>query len=323
MTTSGSTNFTQTKNQLILDAYQILGIYGVGRTISSEDMTFASSMLNKMVKSWGTKGLHLWCKEEGVLYLDQYASEYSLGSASTDAYCTTASDEIITQTSGVQAAAATSIVVDSTSGMAANDYIGIVLDSNDIHWSTISSVTDSTTLVIANALPSASSGDNNVYTFTNRITKPLRIISARLTRGYDAGSTSTRYDTILGECSYQDYFNLPSKDSNGIPVQYHYNPKLDSGKMYLFPRPNDCEYRVRFTFERIIEDLDNTSDNFDFPGEWLEPLTYQLALRLGPAFGKDQRTMSVIGPMATALLENLMAWDTEITGFSMMPDDEV
>ena len=97
MATSGSQNFSQTKADIISDAFQLLGVYGIGRTVSAEDTTLASNFLNKMIKAWAVKDLHLWEKTEGVLYITPYEEQYSLGSASTDAYVTNKSDEVITQ----------------------------------------------------------------------------------------------------------------------------------------------------------------------------------------------------------------------------------
>ncbi len=49
MATSGSKNFSQTRAELIQDAFQILGVYGIGRTVSAEYNALASNILNKMV----------------------------------------------------------------------------------------------------------------------------------------------------------------------------------------------------------------------------------------------------------------------------------
>ncbi len=120
--------------------------------------------------------------------------------------------------------------------------------------------------------------------------------------------------------SYEDYHNLPAKTSNSIPNQFHYNPKNTSGKLYLFPRPNDGADRIMISYERLIEDLDTVSDDFDLPSEWLEPMTYQLALRLGSSFGKGQKALQEIAPLASAMLDDLLAWDSEFTEISIMPD---
>lgn len=319
MATSGSQNFSQNRDAIINDAYQILGIYGIGRTISAEDTTVASNALNRMIKSWATKGLHLWAKEEGVLFITPNEAEYTLGNAAGDAHATKVSDLVLTQLNGAHAASATSITVDDTTGMAGSDNIGIVTTDKTIHWTTISSVDSSTTLTIASGLDSAASDDGLVYTYTNKIYKPLRILDARRRTGIDSGATSTEFDLPLTEVSYQDYFELPQKTINSIPNQFHYNPKLTSGKLYLFPRPSDGAERIHISYERVIEDMDSASDDFDFPSEWLEPLTWQLAVRLGPMFGRTQK-MEQILPIASAMLDNLLDWNAEVSDIQLSPD---
>lgn len=321
MATSGSSNFSQTRDQIILMAFQHLGVYGLGRTVSAEDMAFAVSLLNALIKSWSTQGLHLWCKSEGVLYLDKYQAKYTLGNLTSHAYATLASDEIITQLNGALAINATSVTVDSTSGMTVGDYIGIVLTDKDIHWTTIATIPTSTTLTLTTGVVSAAADNNIVYTFTNRVYKPLRVLSARSVTGVDSGATSTRTEVQMNSIAYQTYFDFPVKTSNGNrPIQFHYNPKNTDGAMYVWPRPNDCSCRIEFTFERLIEDVDNASDDFDLPSEWLLPLQWNLAVLLGPAFGKDQKITTTIGPMAVSMLEALKNWDSEIDSVTFVPD---
>ena len=320
MATSGSQNFSQTRAGLINDAFQLIGVYGIGRTVSAEDTTLASNYLNKMIKAWGAKGLHLWTKEEGVLYITPYEEEYSLGNASGDAYATLKSDEVVTQLNGNHAASATALVVDSTTGMLASDKIGVVTTDKTIHWTTIVSVNSATSLTITAGLDSAASDNGLVYTFTSRIYKPLRILNARLVSGIDTGATSTLTEVPLTSVSNEQYMQISSKfKSNGSPNQFQYSPKNISGRLYLFPRPNDGSERIHFTYERVIEDLDNTTDDFDLPSEWLEPITWQLAVRLGPAFGRSQKAMQVILPVASKMLDNLLDWDTETTSMSFIP----
>lgn len=323
MATSGSTDYTQTRDQLILDAFQLLGVYGIGRTISSEDNNFAVSMLNKMIKSWQTKGLHLYTKERGVLYITPNVSDYSLGNSSTDAYVTKEDDETMSQVNGALAASATVVTLDDSTGMTAADNIGIVLTDKTIHWTTIVSVDSSTQVTITTGLASACSDNAYIYTFTNRLNKPLRVLSAQRVTGIDLGSTSTRQDIPLASVSHEEHFNLPTKTAGSIVNQFNYTPERLVGIMRLWPRPIDGSERVHFTYERIVEDLDNASDNFDFPSEWLECLTYNLAVRLAPAFGKDMKVMKgAVGLMAISLLEDLLAWDNEITSVFIQPGRE-
>lgn len=320
MATSGSVNYNKTRSEIIEDAYRLIGVYGRGRTVSSEDMQLGVDLLNMMLKSWQAQGLHLWTKEEGVLFVADNTGEYSLGSTASDAYACKESDAVITELNGAAAASATSLTVDSTTGMAASDNIGVVLDSDAMHWTTISSVDSSTTLTIASGLASAAADNSNVYTFTNRINKPLRVLSARRISGIDSGSTSTQTEIPLVRLSNQEYFELPAKTNNGLTNHFYYRPNRDNGSLFLWPRPDDPENYIRFTYERLIEDMDATTDNLDFPQEWLEAVTYQLAVRLAIPFGREQKAGMLLVPIAAELLQELKNWDAEVSQIQFMPD---
>ncbi len=307
-----STDFTQTKTQLIYDAFQRLGVYGIGRTVSAEDISYASNVLNKMVKAWAAEGLHLFAKEEGVLYLVPGASNYLLGST---AKVTLASDEVLTILDGEHLSGISSLTVASTSGMTVADNIGIVLSDGTIHWTTIATISGATSLTINLALTSDASDEALVFTYTNNIEKPLRVLSARKRTGYGTNII----DLPLGPVGYQDYQNFPVKNVGTSPTQYNYKPQNTYGTFYLWPCPSTGAERVHFTYERILTDLDNASDNFDFPPEWLEPIEWQLAIRLARPFGKATALQDLV-PMASAMLDNLKAFDSEKSGIQMMPE---
>lgn len=317
MSVSGTVTFTQSRDQLIQDAYQLIGWYGLGRQLSAEDVTFASNMLNKMLKAWEGRSLHLWTKAEAVLYPTQYTGSYAI--TESDVYCTDATTQVVTQTSATAAAGASLLTVSSTTGMSAGMYIGVQLSTGALQWSTISVVNSSTTVTMVATLTSSVNSLAMVYSFATMLPKPLRIINARLVRGFDNGSTSTLYEIPLKLISYDEYFSLPVKTVNGVPNQLHYNPQVSTGMMYLWPRPTVYDQRIHFSYERAIDDMTLSSDNFDVPQEWLECITYQLAIRLGPACGKFQRTQELI-PAAQSMLHNLLEWDTENTSVFLSPN---
>ena len=318
MATSGSINFTQTRNEIITTAFQLAGIYGVGRTTSSEDEALANTLLNLMIKSWQEQGLHLWAKEEAFLFIADNTGVYTLSNDSSSAKACSRSDAVITQLDGDHATAATSLTVDTTTGMTTSDIIGVVLDDDTIEWTTISTIPTSTTLTIASGLDSAAADNSYVYTFTSRINKPLRILSMRRVIGIDSTTSSTRTETLMAGVSHDEFFSLSTKTRNGVPTQYYYNPDLSTGTLYLWPRPDDPNYHFEFTYERMLEDFDAATDDADFPSHWLEPMCYQLAFRLAIAFSRNDK-MQILGPVASQMLENLLNSDREITMISMMP----
>lgn len=307
MATSGSVDYSRNRNQIIDDAYRHMNVYGAGQTVSNEDYSFAATVLNGIVKSWAAQGHHLFAREQGVLFLADNTGKYLLSSASGSARACKADDAVITELGGDEATAQTALTVDSSSGMAASDIVGVELDAGTIHWSTISSVDSATQITIADALPSAAATNNKVFTFTSRLNRPLRIHSVRLL----SGTATDPHETILHHYSNQEYYNLARKSTNGTPSGWFYDRQHTTGELYLWPRPSDPSSWLQFTYERQLEDFDAATDDADFPQEWIEALTFNLALKLMPAFGKDADAISTMAAFAADALNNALSFDTE------------
>ena len=60
MTTSGTSTFSVTRDEIIKSSLRTLGVIGVGETPITEDYTNCSEALNIMIKSWAKKGFPLW-----------------------------------------------------------------------------------------------------------------------------------------------------------------------------------------------------------------------------------------------------------------------
>lgn len=66
MTTSGSTNFTATRNQIITRALRLLGVVPQGELPTAEMISEASEALNSMVKYWQNEHVFLWASDWSV-----------------------------------------------------------------------------------------------------------------------------------------------------------------------------------------------------------------------------------------------------------------
>ena len=324
MATSGSTNYTQTRDNIVNDAFALIGY--VEDDIQNEDNNFARRMLNDLVKEWQTDGLHLWSKTEGVLLTTLYTQKYDLDGTSAGAKFCKASDFVHTQLGAAEALGQTVITVDSTAGMTAADVVGIVQDDETTHWTTIVSVDDSTTITITAATTVAAAVNNNVYTFTNYVATPRRILDCRLVEnGVDTnGSTDALTEIPMTQMSHQDYFELNQKVNNGVPVYWYYDRQLTQGELYLWPRPADTRYHVKVTYERFLDDFDAATDNADFPVEWLSCLKHNLAVRLAPAFGRAAKVREDgLDVRADTLRNQLLGWDRENDSVQFMPESRV
>lgn len=325
MATSNSTNFTQTRDELILDALMGVGIYGIGETVSAEDNAFCVRALNKMIKAWGTDGLHLWCKEEGILFLQPKQEKYTFGQSTSTDYCAKSSDVKTRTLTASHAAAATTLNLDSSASMTVADKIGIVLSDKTIQWTTIATIPTTTSVTITTALTGAANDNALVYVFTNKINKPQRMLDMRRRTGYNdlvTSASSTELDINLSITPNNVYRTMPVKTAaTGDPVQAYYQPNNTTGDLYLWPRPVDGSTRIVFSYERILEDMDTATNDFDFPPEWCEALDWQLRVRLCRPFGKASALQDIL-PIATMMYDKLLSWDSEVTSVTFEPDIE-
>lgn len=316
MSTSNSTDFNETRNEIITNSLSLLGVVAAGETVQTADITLCSSLLNQMVKAWMAQGIHLWTEEEGTLYLVNGQCQYNLGGSSASFASDGSGTPVETSLSVAGLLGDTIITPETTSGMTSGDTIGIQLDSNVIQWTTISG-TPSGTVTLINPLISAAAINNQVYTYTTVCPRVLSIQGARL-------RNSSGFDKTIKIIPRQTYDMIPQKFLPGTPIVLCYSPQVNSGIVYLWQTPNDVSQRVEFTYLRTIQDFDVAGDNPDFPQEWLECLVYNLAVRAAPAYGINLSSGGVTGNpdilrQAAQYLDDLKAWDSEQPWFSLVP----
>lgn len=306
MSTSGTINFNQNRDGIIITAFALINVYQPTDAIDPADMEYASILLNMMVKSWESQDIHLWTKTEATLFLTLNQAQYTFpGAQATNSYTPTT---LSTAASMGQ----TALAVVSSAGMSVGDNIGIVLEAGTLFWTTISAIPDLVSVSLSDALPSAAAAGNNVYVYTTAIQRPLRIFSCRR-------SSNADQDTPMFQYAYQDYFNLPNKTtSSGIPTTWTYNPQRSTGILYIWPVPSDVTDRISFTYARALQDFDQSIDNPDFPTEWIETITFQLAVRLSHRYGKRNKIKDLKDD-ADDMLAKLLAYDNEPASINFQP----
>lgn len=272
MTTSGSTNFTVNRNEIIDLAGLGAGKKGIGRVLSAEDINTASILLNLIVKQWQGKadfapGLKEWTRKRAFLFPEKGEHEYTLGPSGDHATASYSQ----TTTDAAEAIGQTTISVTSTTGMTAGDYIGIRCNDGSIHWSTISSFVAGDTVTIASALTVAAASGSTVYWYTTKISMPLEVISIRR---MDTSSNETTLDAM----SLMDYENIPNKTNDGDPSRYLYEKGITNGTLFFDLEISNTTDIYLLTYLRPIEDFDAATDTPDYPQEWLRPLAGQLSM---------------------------------------------
>jgi hypothetical protein len=301
-----------TARQVINSAFGKIGVKVAEQALQPEEFQDGIDALNLMLKAWQAQGLHLWSKEEGVLFLDVGKTDYLLGSTGDEA--TTLDDFISTTTTNAEIALATVIEVPDTAGMIALDNVGIELDSNIRHWTTIVSVDSTTQITITTGLPSGSKAGSTIFTFTDLIQRPLRVLSTR------RQTISQDNEINVNMWSRDQYFSQVNKASQGTVVNAYYSPQLGNGRFYVWQTASSVNDFVRITFERPIQDIDIGDDTLDFPVEWLEAIVYNLAARLADDYDAPAQRVQTVTNKAVAFLDDLLGFDEEMESIFLSPD---
>lgn len=304
MTTSGTSTFNRTRDQLCMRALRQCNAVSSGETPDAQTITDAAEALNAMVKEWHALGIHIWTETEGIVWLQSSQVSYTFGSGSTDN-----ATEVYAQTtlSSSAASGATSISVSSATGIVATYNIGVLLTSGSLFWTTVSSVAG-TAVTLASALTGAAASGNAVVAYQTKINRPLRIVAAR------RYLMSSQIETPMMVSSRLDYRDLPSKITTGTPTQYFYDPRGGAnvaGQIYVWPAPVDARAAIKFSWYRQIQDFNNPGDTPDLPQEWLNALTWNLAQELAAEYAVPPPLYQMIRERAAVSLDRVTGWDKE------------
>lgn len=312
MSRSGSYNYNMNRDEIIKRAQQMANIINLNQASRGDDHAFAVSIFQSMIKLWQTEGIQLWNRRQATVFTTYQTEQY--GISHTGDHCTNTYKN--TTLSADEAASQTILSVTSSTGMTALDNIGIELDDGTRQWSTIVSVDSSTQITITTALTDTAASGNTIVTYTGRISdRPLRILDMRRVQ-LDQNKASSQMEII----GYSEYFNLPLKTTDGSPLNFYYDKLLDEGQLYVYPRPDDVNMLLEFTYHEALEDVDNGTDSVDFPSEWTLPLIYGLAAELMVAYGKFQE-LPIIQGKADQYKQIVREFDSDEDPLFILPEN--
>lgn len=195
MAVSNSIDFTQTAQELIVDALAELGVLAEEEPLEATDLARGLRTLTRMLKAWQADGVMTWTMTDGTLALVQGQESYAFG--------------------------------------AGGDFTTVPLDIGDME--------------------------------INRGTNDLPMF--RLSR--------------------EEYRAMPNKTTQGYPTQYYYDRQRDGGTLYVWPAPDATGGTLKFTYRRIIMDMDAGANNIDLPQEWHDAIVFGLASRLVGPYSMD------------------------------------
>jgi len=300
--TSNSKNYAITRSDIIGGALRKLGVYDSGETVPGDETSDASAALNLMVKAWVARGVDIFLRETVTLFLQPQTQSYSLGSSGS-AHATTSYVE--TTLSAAEASGQTVISVTSSTGMTASDNVGIKMDDDSIHWTTIASVDSSTQITIDTATDDDAASGNKVYAYTTKADRPQKLL-------YAYRRDTSDFDTEVTMVGEKEYRRQSNKASEGPPVEAWYHPTLTTGTLYVWPVDGGSTWdKLIFVSQFLPDDFDAAGDNPEFPIEWGECLVYNLADRLAPEYGIKGKERHDIKSEAEFMLSEMLAYDVE------------
>src|SRR3990167_159195 len=248
MATSGSVNYSVTRDGIITEAGQICGFVEEGGTPTTNQLSDCSRTLNMLIKNQMKDALQLWLNTELVVFPVVDQAKYTFAVSGGDRMCLS-SELVTTKLNGAHASGATSLTVDSITGISNGDVIGVVTDDSGIHWTTVNGVPSGTTVVLTTGLDSTASDNDRVFTYTTAFTQKIARINNSWIR------TTDEEDIPVTVRSREEYATLSNKATAGRVNQIYFDPQRTTSLMSVWSVPDDSytNDRIYLYVTRYIE----------------------------------------------------------------------
>lgn len=309
MPTSGTYSFKQQKNEIINAALRIVAATPINQPASATDTQNASDVLNRMIKAWMAMDIPLWKYRQVYCFLELNKSVYTLGASGDRA----TEEFYTTNTSTAAISGATSITVDDASNIVVGDNIGIILSTGALQWTTVDSISTNT-VSLDDALTESVLSGAIVYNYTTPI--PYKIQKIKQGMRINSNSNMQTPMRLIERSTYQ---SLTDKNSPGYPYHFYYEPRLTDGKLYVWRAAGYTDNVLSLSCVIPFQDMVGANDDFDFPVEWEEGITYNLAKRLLVFHPVDAQRAEIINSFAEDFLKAARDYDREDGAIYLVP----
>lgn len=93
-------------------------------------------------------------------------------------------------------------------------------------------------------------------------------------------------DLPMERLNRDDHRELPQKSSAGIPTTWYFDKQRDSSTITTWPvLATATTETLRYTYQRVIEDVTNANEHLDVPQEALDLVIHGLAVRMFAEYG--------------------------------------
>ncbi len=312
MATSGTVSYSVTKDEIITEALEQLGVVEAGESVTSADITSCTTTLNMLVKTWQTIGLDVFTIARHYVFLEENKHEYTLDETG-DHFTTSYTDDSL----GADAASgAATVTLDDASSASDGDNIGIYQDDATMHWTTINGVPAGNVVTLTAVTTAAAASGNLVRFYTNKAPRPMQAITASVRNSSD----NERPIFIISRTEWSE---LTAKTGGGTLTQIFYDPQVRATSprvpnLFTWQEVSDPRDMLIIWMRRTIEDFTASTDNPDFPQQWYFPLAFNLAVAIGPKFG-----IPAINPNFKEVKEQAIFWLESAKDYDGLPEDGV
>lgn len=271
MGTSGSSDWTRTRDEIIARALRITGALSMGDTPSDAAYTEGAEALNSIVKAIQTKGVRLWTQD----WLTHYVSN-------PDECSVDGTNYICIQS--ITSAASYGAYTPSTGSLWT------------MYW-TEGGISGASIACVGSA--SVSYAPINIFSPASNVLD----IERMYVRDEDD-------DYPMEKITMREYLNIENKYTSDIPQKFAFEKSLVP-KVHIYPIPDDSTYVLYYLATTALEDFDSSGNNPDFPVRYIEFLVWALADRLASEKRLTIAERSYIEGRANILWQELIRDDNQ------------
>lgn len=200
--------------------------------------------------------------------------------------------------------------VDEESG----SYIGIELSDGTMDWGRVLNVDSATSIDLAEGISGAATSGATVYFYTTQISRPVLVDNFMYASNLTAGEIQVQ------RWSRSDYFQQPTKTTNGAVTAIYFQPTLTNAEIRLWPTASSVKNVLRFTYQEAMTAYSSASETLEVSEEYYNAVKWQLAADLSPGYGLPAERQAAIQARASAKLQEAEDHDAEVAPMSIEPD---
>jgi len=304
MPTSGSITLTTSRDEIIQEALELLGVVETGVAPDSAQITTCARTLNNMIKAWQMDGLQVFTVKRGYVFLERDKTEYTLSTTGDNWTYNYESQTLAADAASGQA----QIEVEDASVMAEGGTIGLALDDGTVVWDIIATLDGGNLISLTNNLTAAASEGNNLRYYLAKADKPLNLVEASL-------RNESNNDRPLIPISRKEWSELSNKGYQGSTTEIFFDSTSGDPVLFVWPQSSQDFDIIVLWIQRYIDSFDTGTDEPDYEAEWFLPLSFNLAELVAPKFGVPTTNKNF-----KAVHDNAVFWYDKAQGFDSSPE---